>query len=156
MVGREVKIHRGRLDKEILADRAQLFHPKTSKNILKNFGNFRKTFSFFWMVILKIFENLDFFRFRSFENDSRFSILRSFDFRSFDPSKTKKVEIFRKFPKWPSKKMKIFFEFFQNFWKPFFIFFSAKVAHDQRESPYPISRDEFSLLCTPYQWICDW
>ena len=35
MAGRENKIHRGRLDKEILADRAQLFHPKTSKNILK-------------------------------------------------------------------------------------------------------------------------
>ena len=28
MAGREVEIHRGRLDKEILADRAQLFHPK--------------------------------------------------------------------------------------------------------------------------------
>ena len=28
MAGRENKIHRGRLDKEILADRAQLFHPK--------------------------------------------------------------------------------------------------------------------------------
>ena len=51
MAGREVEIHRGRLDKEILADRAQLFPRFLSKKIYKKFKNFRKTFSFFWMEI---------------------------------------------------------------------------------------------------------
>ena len=37
MAGREVEIHRGRLDKEILADRAQLFPRFLSKKIFKNF-----------------------------------------------------------------------------------------------------------------------
>ena len=58
IAGREVEIHRGRLDKKILADRAQLFPRFLSKKIFKNFKNFRKTFSFFWMDIWKILENL--------------------------------------------------------------------------------------------------
>ena len=56
MADREVEIHRGRLDKEILADRAQLFPRFLSKKIYKNFKNFRKTFSFFWMENLTFFE----------------------------------------------------------------------------------------------------
>ena len=64
MAGREMEIHRGRLDKEILADRAQLLTQFLSKKIFKNFEKYRKTFSFFWMEILNIFENLDFFHLR--------------------------------------------------------------------------------------------
>ena len=90
MAGREVEIHRGRLDKKILADRAQLFPRFLSKKIFKNFKKFRKIFSFFWMEIWKILENL--------RKISTFFV--------FDPSKMtldfpskmkKKVEIFKNF-----------------------------------------------------------
>ena len=47
MAGREVEIHRGRLDNEILADRAQLLTQFLSKNIFKNFEKYRKYFHFF-------------------------------------------------------------------------------------------------------------
>ena len=63
MAGREVEIHRGRLDKEILADRAQLLPQFLSKNIVKKFEKYRKTFSFFWIDILKIFGKSRLFRF---------------------------------------------------------------------------------------------
>ena len=93
MAGREVEIHRGRLDKEILADRAQLFHPKIYKTIFKNFEKIEKAFSFFWMDILKILEKSQHF----------------FDFEAkieshFEGSKSKIFEIFRKFSKSQSKK----------------------------------------------------
>ena len=108
MAGREVEIHRGRLDKKILADRAQLFPRFLSKKIFKNFKNFRKTFSFFLDGNLKNFgksrENLDFFRFRSFENDSRFSFENEI-----------KVEIFQKFSNFHPKKWKYFSKFFKIF-----------------------------------------
>ena len=46
MAGREVKIHRGRLDKKILADRAQLLQKKISKKIFKNFKKIENIFIF--------------------------------------------------------------------------------------------------------------
>ena len=46
-----MKIHRGRLDKEILADRAQLLTQLLSKKIFKNFEKYRKYFHFFgWKI----------------------------------------------------------------------------------------------------------
>ena len=42
MAGREVEIHSGRLDKEILDDRAQLLTHFLSKQIFKNFDKYRK------------------------------------------------------------------------------------------------------------------
>ena len=108
IAGREVEIHRGRLDKEILADRAQLFPRFLSKNIFKIFKNFRKTFSFFLDGNLKNFgksrENLDFFRFRSFENDSRFFL-----------RKWKKSRFFKKIQNLHPKKWKYFSKNFKNF-----------------------------------------
>ena len=86
MAGREVEIHRGRLDKKILADRAQLFPRFLSKKIHKNFKKFRKTFSFFWIGILKFFEKSLLF---SFSKEKSRVI--------FEVSKTKKVEIFSRF-----------------------------------------------------------
>ena len=99
MAGREVEIHRGRLDKEILADRAQLFPRFLSKKIFKNFKNFRKTFSFFWMEISEMFEKSLFF---SFSKEKSRVI--------FEGSETKKVEIFQKFSKVPSKKNEHIFQ----------------------------------------------
>ena len=58
-----MKIHRGRLDKEILADRAQLLLKKILKKVFKNFEKTQKIFSFFWMVILEIFEKSRLFSF---------------------------------------------------------------------------------------------
>ena len=108
IAGREVEIHRGRLDKEILADRAQLFPRFLSKKIYKNFKIFRKTFSFFLDGKFDFFEksrkNLDFFRFRSFENDSRFFL-----------RKWKKSRFFKKFQISKSKKWKCFSNFFKIF-----------------------------------------
>ena len=63
MAGREVEIHRERLDNEILADRAQLLTQFLSKKMFKNFEKSRKTFSFFWIDILKIFGKSRDFRF---------------------------------------------------------------------------------------------
>ena len=63
MAGREVEIHRGRLDNEILADRAQLLTQFLSKQIFKKFEKSRKTFSFFWIDILKNFGKSRLFRF---------------------------------------------------------------------------------------------
>ena len=104
MAGREVEIHRGRLDKKILADRAQLFPRFLSKKIFKKFKNFRKIFSFFWMEIWKFLENLNFF-FIFEGNRESFSKDR----------KRKKSRFSRDFPtffKFPSKKMKMFSENF--------------------------------------------
>ena len=96
MAGREVEIHRGRLDKKIRADRAQLFPRFLSKKIYKNFKNFRKTFSFFWIGNLKFFEKSRLF---SFSKDRK-------------RKKSRFFEIFSKISKFPSKKMKMFFENF--------------------------------------------
>ena len=83
-----MEIHRGRLDKEILADRAQLLTQFLSKKIFKNFEKYRKTFSFFWMENLKIFENL--------EKISTFPVFDPSKMTLDFPSKMKKVEIFQK------------------------------------------------------------
>ena len=104
MAGREVEIHRGRLDNEILADRAQLLTQLLSKKIFKNFEKYRKTFSFFWMEILNIFEKSPLFSSSKKKIEGHFRRIRN-----------EKVEIFRKFSKCQSKKMKMFFEIFQNF-----------------------------------------
>ena len=63
MAGREVEIHRGRLDKEILADRAQLLTQFLSKTIFKNFEKSQEKKTFFWIDILKIFGKSRLFRF---------------------------------------------------------------------------------------------
>ena len=108
MAGREVEIHRGRLDKKILADRAQLFPRFLSKKIFKNFKNFRKTFSFFWIGNLNFFEKSRLF---SFSKEKSRVI--------FEGSKTKKVEIFlrffKKFQVFHPKKWKCFSKFFKIF-----------------------------------------
>ena len=93
MAGREVEIHRGRLDKKILADRAQLFPRFLSKTIFKNFEKNRKTFSFFWTENLKIFEKSRFF-----------SFLTGKSIVIFEGSKTKISRFFKKKSKSPSKK----------------------------------------------------
>ena len=104
MAGREVEIHRGRLDKKNLADRAQLFPRFLSKNIFKKFEKYRKHFHFFGWKFWKFSKNLDFFHLR--RRKSRVI---------FEGSETKKVEVFRKFSNFPSKKIKLFFDIFQNF-----------------------------------------
>ena len=89
MAGREVEIHRGRLDKKIL-DRAQLFPRFLSKTIYKKNKNFRQTFSFFWMENLIFLKNLGkistFFVFDpskmtldfSFENEKKSRFFKNF------------------------------------------------------------------------------
>ena len=70
MAGREVEIHRGRLDKKILADRAQLFPRFLSKKIFKNFKNFRKTFYFFGLKFWNFWKISTFFHFRRKNRES--------------------------------------------------------------------------------------
>ena len=107
MAGREVEIHRGRLDKKILADRAQLFPRFLSKKIYKKIKKFRKTFSFFLWKFWKVLKNLKKSRLSSF------SILRKW--LSVFPSKMKKVEIFQKIPNFQSKKNENNFRKFLKF-----------------------------------------
>ena len=73
MAGREVKIHRGRLDKKILADRAQLLQKKNQNIFLKILKMFENIFIFLDGKFV-FFEKSQLFSFRSFENDSRFLI----------------------------------------------------------------------------------
>ena len=112
IAGREVEIHRGRLDKKILADRAQLFPRFLSKTIFKNFKHFRKTFSFFWIGILNFWKISTFFHFRR-KIESHFRRIENEKSRDF-PRFFKNFQIFH------PKKWKCFskiFKFFKNiFW----------------------------------------
>ena len=99
MVGREVEIHRGRLDKKIIADRAQLFPRFLSKKIYKNFENFRKNififldwnFEIFWKIsTFFIFEGKTESHFRRIENEKSRDFSRFFKiFQIFHPQKWK-------------------------------------------------------------------
>ena len=65
-----------------------------------------------------------------------------------------KLEIEKKSGNFRNMKTKTFPGFYQIFWKYFLIFFSAKVAHDNASSLYPISRDEFRMTATLSKNLC--
>ena len=117
MAGREVEIHRGRLDKKILADRAQLFPRFLSKKIYKNFKKIEKHFHFFGLKIWNFLKNLDFFHFRR-KNRESFSKDR----------KRKKSRFFRDFSKFfkisiqkNENAFRDFLKFFKNLFWYFFL-----------------------------------
>ena len=120
MAGREVEIHRGRLDKEILADRAQLLTQFLSKKIFKNFENFRKIFLFFsdgtFLGFLGFLEN-----FRKFPLQ-KIKVFRNFqNFRFFFQI----FQIFQNFSEFFRCNLQTFdsgHDRKNTFWKYFFIF----------------------------------
>ena len=101
MSGREVEIHRGRLDNEILADRAQLLTQFLSKKIFKNFEKYRNTFSFFFDGNFENFRKISTFFIFEEENRGSFSKdqkQKSRDFpKNFKMSIQKNENIFRDF-----------------------------------------------------------
>ena len=136
MAGRQVKIHRGRLDKKILADRAQLLQKKYQKRFLKFLKIFEKHFHFFgwgiWKILKSIFE-----KYRKKLKNVEKSRLFSF----FDPSKmtldfsfeNKKNRNFSKFFKISIQKNENIFRDFLKFLKIFFdIFFCKSCARSAR------------------------
>jgi len=86
MASREVEIHRGRLDNEILADRAQLLTQFLSKNIFKIFGKYRKMFSFFLDGNFENFRKISMF-FIIFEGSETKKSRFSENFQNVNPKK---------------------------------------------------------------------